>query len=477
MMLSINPGPDIPLFDIRDAGGSMPYIGNTDEDRRQMLEAIGVSGFEELLRDIPAELRLRGGLDLPPPLAEPALNRHLEELAALNRRVPPQDCYLGGGAYVTHIPEAVSSLAARSEFITAYTPYQAEVSQGTLQAIFEFQTMICCLTDMEVANASMYDGATAMAEAMRMAASVTGRRRLIVSGHLRPRYRSVIRSYFHDQPFSVETLSGAGPAFDAAGLEERIDEEAAAVVIQSPNRYGTIEDVAKAARLAREKGALLIQDFDPLALGLFQTPGEAGADIAVGEGQSISQPLQFGGPYLGLFAGRKSMVKQMPGRLIGATRDAAGERGFVLTFQTREQHIRREKATSNICTNQALMATCATIHMALLGPRGLRDKARALYTRASWLAEQLERLPGAELLNRGGGGEALPCFREFALRLPGRDRVLAELDREGILGGLPLDGEYGEDGLLVAVNEFQERADLERYIAIVRDTLEGGPAR
>lgn len=438
----------------------MPYISNTDQDRAGMLDAIGVASFEELLHGIPAELRFRESLDLPPALPESSLARHVEELAGMNRSCPPQDCYLGGGAYVTHIPEAVKSLALRSEFITAYTPYQAEVSQGTLQTVFEFQTMIAELAGLDLANASLYDGATALVEALRMALAVTDgkRNRIVLPEALFPRWAEVLKTYFHPLRDQVELvfLEEQRTQSSAEDLKNLLDEQLAAVVVQSPNRYGLMEDVPALAAAVHDAGALLIQVFDPIAVGLFSSPGEDGADIAVAEGQSIAQPLQFGGPYIGLFATRDEWVKQVPGRLIGQTLDTEGTPGYVLAFQTREQHIRREKATSNICTNEALVATFTTIHLALLGPEGLRDKARSLYTRAAWLAEQFAAREGLALI---GEGER---FREVAVRIPNRDKVINLMRADGILAGLPLPGV--EDGLLVAVNEFQEKADLERYL-------------
>ncbi len=436
----------------------MPYISNTDQDRAQMLATIGVGSFEDLLKDIPGELRLKGGLVLPAALPESALARHVEELAGTNKPVAPQDCYLGGGAFVTHIPEAVKSLALRSEYITAYTPYQAEVSQGTLQTVFEFQTMIAELAGMDIANASLYDGSTALVEAIRMALSVAGkgRNRVLVCGSLYSRWAEVLETYFHPlkDSITIEFMAEA-TATTPAMLSGMLGEDLAALVVQSPNAHGLMEDVPALANAVHEANALLIQVFDPIAVALFQSPGEAGADIAVAEGQPIAQPLQYGGPYIGLFATREEWVKQVPGRLIGQTLDTEGNTGYVLAFQTREQHIRREKATSNICTNEALVATFTTIHLALLGPEGLKDKAQSLYTRASWLADTL-KAKGYELI---GEGER---FREVAVRIPGRDSAIARMREAGILAGLPIPG--SDEGLLIAVNEFQEKQDLERYL-------------
>jgi glycine dehydrogenase subunit 1 len=334
--------------------------------------------------------------------------------------------------------------------------------------------MISELAGLDLANASLYDGATALVEAVRMALAVArekdkGRRRVLVTPHLLPRWREVLATYFHPLrgQVTLDFLPVEGTRLAPDRLRGRLGDDVAALVVQSPNALGLVEDVAPLAAAAHEAGALLIQAFDPIAVALFQCPGEAGADIAVAEGQSIAQPLQFGGPYLGLFAARGDLVKQMPGRLIGETVDTEGTRGFVLAFQTREQHIRREKATSNICTNQALVATFATINLALLGPVGLREKAQALYTRASWLAGQAARLPGVQVL---GEGER---FREVALSVPGRDAVLARLAADGLLGGLPLPPELAREGLLVAVNEWQEEADLRRWLDAMARALKG----
>jgi len=334
--------------------------------------------------------------------------------------------------------------------------------------------MIARLAALDIANASLDDGATALVEGLRaaLAAGGKGRRRVLVAGQVLPRWREVVRTYFRPLAGQVEVewLPASGPTLDLEALRARLGEDLAAVAVQSPNACGAIEDVAAAAVLAHSCGALLVQAFDSVAAALFAPPGESGADVALAEGQSLAQPLQYGGPYVGLFAARESLLKLMPGRLIGETVDAAGARGFVLAFQTREQHIRREKATSNICTNQALVATFATIHLALLGETGLREKAEALYTRAAWLRERLAAIDGVEALH---GGEH---FREFALRVPGRDGLLAALREKWILGGLPLPRELAADGLLVAVNEYQELADLERFARAFEAALREGRA-
>ncbi|MCB1047998.1 MAG: aminomethyl-transferring glycine dehydrogenase subunit GcvPA [Calditrichaeota bacterium] len=450
----------------------MPYIANSDRDRQAMLDRIGAASIDELLAGIPASNRLTEELAVSPALSESELVRHVHELAAANLVPAPQNCFLGGGAYISYIPETVRVLATRSEFITAYTPYQAEVSQGTLQVIYEFQSMIQRLTGMEIANASLYDGGSALAEGLRMARAIhedqPGRKRILLSDGLFRKHLQVARTYGSPWPHSLETIALENGRLNPGALSERLDDTVCAVVIQSPNAFGSVEDLKELTARCHAAGALVIHVFDPLAQALFTSSGEADVDIAVGEGQSISQPPQYGGPNLGLFASRARWVRLMPGRLIGSTEDATGKRGYVLTFQTREQHIRRAKATSNICTNQALVATFATIYLSLMGGSGLRQLARSLYTRATWLAERLERIPGCRVLS------AAPFFREFALELPGRDRVLEELKRQGVLAGLALDSRRGSNALLVAVNEFQTQDDLENFARLIERATGGG---
>jgi glycine dehydrogenase subunit 1 len=447
----------------------MPYISNTEQDRREMKAAIGITDLEDLLKAIPPEVRLKEELDLPPAADEVELSRQLNDMAAANNTVAPQNCFMGGGVFQTYIPETVKTLATRSEFMTAYTPYQAEVSQGTLQTVFEFQTMICQLTDMDIANASMYDGATAMVEAMRMAMSINRKRtRLLVAGNIIPRWREVLNTYFACVDVKVDYLQTNGLLVNQEELREKCSDDLVAIVIQSPNAFGMLEDVKAISALAKENGALLIQGFDPLSLGLFQTPGECGVDIAIAEGQVISQPLQYGGPYLGLFAAGQEFIKQMPGRLIGETLDANGDPGYVLTFQTREQHIRRDKATSNICTNQALAATFATVNLALLGASGVKDKAQMLYSRACELADSLQKIDGVEF---AGEGE---FFREFPVVIQKRDALLTELRKRGILGGLVLPDNLLKNGLLISVNEYMQIEDIENLVYHIDDVLNGG---
>jgi glycine dehydrogenase subunit 1 len=444
----------------------MPYISNTDADRRAMLDRIGVDSIDDLLANLPAGVRIEDDLALAPPMSEVDLTRHMQDLAALNQTLPPEDCYLGGGSFVSHVPETVRHLAFRSEFITAYTPYQAEISQGTLQVVFEFQTMMTSLSGLDMANASLYDGATALVEALRMAMSDKRKKRVITAGPLLPRWREVLKTYF--APLDVEwiELSAHAQQVNFADLEEALNDQTAAVAVASPNALGLFEDIPRVAEMVHAKGALLIQAFDPLAVGLFASPGEQGADIAIAEGQCLAQPVQFGGPYLGILAAKKNLVKKMPGRLIGQTVDSEGKTGYVLTFQTREQHIRREKATSNICTNQALVAAFATMHLALLGPQGLRDKAQAIYTRASFMREKLTE-QGLTLL---GDGQAY--FRELALVVPDVDAFLKKMSAVGFLAGLKRKVSE-QEVVVISVNEYQLKEDLERFLLAVSECLEG----
>lgn len=444
----------------------MRYLPLTDEDREAMLARIGVASIEDLFVDAPPAAR-NPRIALPNHQGELAVERHLSALAAKNRPAGQMACFLGAGAYRHHVPASVDHLIQRSEFLTTYTPYQPEMAQGTLQTLFEFQTQVAMLTGMEVANASMYDGSTACAEAALMAARVTRRNKVILSGGLHPHYAEV-----------TETIAGAGgmeiralpAAVDhEAGVLEALDGETAAVIVQTPNVFGTLSDLSEIAAAAHAKGALLIAVFtEAVSLGLIEPPGAMGADIVVGEGQSIGNALGFGGPYVGLFATREKFVRQMPGRLAGETLDAAGKRGFVLTLSTREQHIRREKATSNICTNSGLCALAFTIHLTLLGAAGLRRLAVLNHERASDLAERLGALPGVELLTPR-------FFNEFALRLPGDARTLNhKLAERGVLGGVAysrLRAKAMEDVLIVCATELNTPEDLDAYEAALKEAL------
>jgi len=444
----------------------MRYLPLTAEDRAQMLARIGVSSVEDLFRDVPAAAR-NPVVNLPNAQGELAVERLLGSLAARNRPAGSQPFFLGAGAYRHHVPASVDHLIQRSEFLTTYTPYQPEIAQGTLQTLFEFQTQVAMLTAMEVANASMYDGSTACAEAALMAARVTRRDKVILSGGLHPHYAETTETIAGSGGMRIVTLPAAVDGERA--VLEALDGETAAVIVQSPNVFGTLTDLREIAEVCHAKGVLLIAVFtEAVALGLIEPPGAMGADIVVGEGQSIGNALNFGGPYVGLFATREKLVRQMPGRLAGETVDAEGKRGFVLTLSTREQHIRREKATSNICTNSGLCALAFTIHMTLLGARGLRQLARLNHERAADLADRLAAIPGVELLTPR-------FFNEFALRLPGDARALNhKLAAKGVIGGVAysrLRAHAMGDVLLVCATETNTPEDIDAYESALKEVL------
>jgi glycine dehydrogenase subunit 1 len=424
-----------------------------------MLERIGASDVADLFHVIPEALRLKRPLRLPQALTEMELERQAAELARRDQGAERAVCFLGGGSYDHFIPAVVDTVASRGEFYTAYTPYQAEASQGSLQAFFEYQTLICQLTDLDVANASLYDGGSAMAEAVLMALSVnSGRHKVLTAGSVHPEYRQVLHTYLADLDAQITTLPAAEGFLDPDDLKRALDEQTACVVVQHPNFFGCLEEVEALSAACRTCGALFLVCFDPISLGLLKRPGQYGADIAVAEGQSLGIPLSYGGPYLGILACREAYVRKMPGRLVGQTVDRDGKRCWVLTLQTREQHIRREKATSNICTNQGLLALRAAVYLAALGPEGLRQTAELCLRKAHYAAEVLGRLPGAGLRFRR------PFFKEFTLRLNGDVSVLvSELLSAGYHAGLPLGRWYPDlkDCLSVAVTEKRTRQEIE----------------
>ncbi|MGZ8363151.1 MAG: aminomethyl-transferring glycine dehydrogenase subunit GcvPA, partial [Caulobacteraceae bacterium] len=395
----------------------MRYLPLTDADRRDMLSVIGANSIDDLFVDVPRAARLDRAVDLPAHLGEMEVTRELAALAAKNTSAGSVPFFCGAGAYRHHVPASVDHIIQRSEFLTSYTPYQPEIAQGTLQSLFEFQTQVAALTGMDVANASMYDGSTACAEAVMMAARVTRRTKAVLSGGVHPHYVRTAETLAHVAGVATEQLPAAIDA--EADVIARIDADTACVVVQTPNVFGTVTDVSKIAAAAQAAGALLIVvTTEAVSFGLLKSPGEMGADIAVAEGQSIGVGLNFGGPYVGLFACRDKLVRNMPGRLAGETVDADGRRGFVLTLSTREQHIRREKATSNICTNSGLCALAFTIHMSLLGGKGLRQLAEINHARALELRDALSSVPGVEVLTKR-------FFNEFAVRAPGDATALA----------------------------------------------------
>jgi glycine dehydrogenase subunit 1 len=451
----------------------MRYLPLSDADRREMLGVIGASSVDELFRDVPEEARLEGPIEgLPRHAPELAVERHMTALARKNVPAGEVPFFLGCGAYKHHIPASVDHLIQRGEFLTAYTPYQPEIAQGTLQVLFEFQTQVARLLGCEVANASMYDGSTACWEAIGMARRITRRTKTLISSGLHPHYVSVCKTMAR---FTGDTLETALPeltaATDAEHLAAAIDDSTSAVVVQYPDILGRVTDLQPIADAAHARGALLIAVVtEPVALGLLKSPGEMGADIVVGEGQSIGVGLQFGGPYVGLFACREKHIRQMPGRLAGETVDAEGKRGFVLTLSTREQHIRREKATSNICTNSGLCALAFSIHMTLLGEKGLRGLAELNHARAVQVAERLAAVPGVRLVNDS-------FFNEFTLELPVEARPAVHLMVEkGVLGGVSLGRLYpGADalrnGLVVAVTETVTDEDIDALEAALKEAV------
>jgi glycine dehydrogenase subunit 1 len=447
----------------------MRYLPHTDDDRRAMLTRIGVPSIEALFADVPKAKRLTAPLGLPGAKSEIEVERALAAYAGRNVAAGSVPFFVGAGAYRHHVPASVDHLIQRSEFLTSYTPYQPEISQGTLQHLFEFQTQVANLTAMEVANASMYDGSTATAEAVLMAERLTGRRKAILSGGLHPQYRATVETVSR---MAEGTLVALPPdPRGAESLVKEIDADTACVVVQSPSFYGHLIDLAPIAAAAHEAGALLVAVFtEAVARGAIEPPGAEGADIVVGEGQSIGNPLSFGGPYVGLFATRQKFVRQMPGRLCGETVDADGRRGFVLTLSTREQHIRRERATSNICTNSGLCALAFSIHMALLGETGLQRLAALNHANAVALAERLSALRGVEVLND-------TFFNEFTIRVPGDAAdVIEQLAGRGVLGGVPVsrlepDRPDLADLIVVAATEINTDADRAQYAAALKEVL------
>jgi len=438
------------------------YIANTIAEQREMLRVIGASSIDELLVKIPAKARLSRPLNLAPALAETELIRHMKALGDRNADADSHVCFMGAGAYDHYVPSPINHLISRGEFFTAYTPYQPEASQGTLRTIYEYQTMIAELTGMDVANASIYDGASSLAEAALMAHAVTERSEVVLSRGVHPLYRRVTASYCEGPGIKLRDAGAPEGVTELAAAKKLVGPKTAALVVQTPNFYGCLEDVAAAADIAHAAGALLIVVADPVNLGVLEAPGKLGADIVVGEGQGLGVPMSFGGPNLGVFAAKKELVRRMPGRLVGATVDRDGARGFVLTLQTREQHIRRAKATSNICTNVALCALMATIYLATLGRRGLVRVGELSAAKAQYAAAALTKVPGVSL--RFGA----PFFKEFTLRLPkSPERIAAKLARQGILAGVPLKTfDRGlADCLLVAVTEKRTKAEIDAFAA------------
>jgi len=438
----------------------MPYIPNTDDDRRIMFQKIGVTGIEELLKPVPQNLRLRTPLKLPEPLSEMELLREMENTARKNKS--DLIIFAGGGVYDHFIPSAMATILSRPEFVTAYTPYQAEVSQGTLQAIYEFQTHICRLTGMAVANASMYDGASACAEAAHLAVNQTKRNRILISETVNPLFRDVVRTYLSGLDIEITSVPHKDGVTDLGRLAGLINDKSAGLVLSQPNFFGLIEDIEIGAELIHKAGGLMIAAVDPIAAALLKTPADSGADIVIGEGQPLGIPLNFGGPLLGFFAVRKELVRLVPGRLAARTIDETGRSGFVLTLQTREQHIRREKASSNICTNQALCATAATVYLSLMGKQGLKKVALLNMEKTHKTAEMIYSIPGFAPYFKGS------FIRETVVRtpIPAKELIDSVIEMNSILPGIDLGRFYPtmKNGLLVAVTEKRTNVEIENLI-------------
>ncbi|QDT48555.1 putative glycine dehydrogenase (decarboxylating) subunit 1 [Symmachiella dynata] len=436
----------------------MAYLDNTPEQQREMLATIGAASIEELFAQIPADLQLKRPLDMPPALSEMELQTALGNLAKQNSQ-RQGTCFLGGGCYDHFIPAAVDAIASRSEFYTAYTPYQAEASQGSLQAFYEFQTLVCQLTGMEVSNASLYEGGTSVSEAAFMAMRVTGRyKKVVLLGSVHPEYRAVVDTYFSDLDSEAVVVPTPNGTADLAAVRDALDDQTACLVIQQPNFFGCLEEARELVEAAHEVGALAVVSCDPISLGMLVRPGEYGADIVVAEGQSLGTPLQYGGPFLGILACRQKFMRKMPGRLIGETTDRDGRPCFVLNLQAREQHIRRDKATSNICTNQGLIALRATAYMALLGKQGLGEVAELSCRKAHYVAERLTAIDGFSL------AYDRPFFKEFTLRCEnGAAEALDKAAQAGFDIG-PLLSQFdanNQSDLLVATTECRTRQEIE----------------
>ncbi|MBI3839808.1 MAG: aminomethyl-transferring glycine dehydrogenase subunit GcvPA [Planctomycetia bacterium] len=445
----------------------MPYISNTPEDQRAMLEAIGLGSLDELFAAIPAELRLNRPLDIPPALAEIELTAHLAQLAEKNRPAGKKVCFLGGGSYDHFIPAVVDALASRGEFYTSYTPYQPEASQGNLQVFFEYQTLITQLTGMDVSNASLYDGGSAAAEAVLMAISATGRhKRVVTARSVHPEYREILATYLANLGVELVVVGAPDGAVSRDELAAAVNGETACVLVQHPNFFGCLESVDQLAEVAHSAGALFVVSVDPISLGLLKRPGDYGADIVVAEGQSLGSPMSYGGPYLGVMACREKFVRRMPGRIAGETVDRRGKRCFVLTLQTREQHIRREKATSNICTNQGLFALRATVYLSALGPQGLRETSELCLRKSRYASRRLtSESPLTQAFSR-------PTFKEFVVRAQGSsvEELLARACEQGFLAGVPLGRWYPElaDCFLVSVTEKRTREEIDALAACLQ---------
>ncbi|MEC7564192.1 MAG: aminomethyl-transferring glycine dehydrogenase subunit GcvPA [Planctomycetota bacterium] len=441
----------------------MPYVLNTADEQAEMLRAIGIQSIDELFDCIPSELQLQRPLEIPAAMGELELTSHMQALSDQNQNIQQQTCFLGGGSYDHFVPAVVDALASRGEFFTSYTPYQPEVSQGNLQVMFEYQTLICQLTGMDVSNASLYDGGSAATEAILMAMSITRRtKKIVVANSVHPEYRQILETYFACIGADLVVVDCPQGIASVAAIEETLDDETAAVLIQSPNFFGNIEEVARIAEAAHQHGALLVCSVDPISLGILTRPGDSGVDIVVAEGQSLGTPPLYGGPYLGIMACRESFVRRLPGRIAGETTDRHGNRCWVLTLQTREQHIRREKATSNICTNQGLFALRAAIYLSVMGPGGMHEVANLCTQKAHYAAGQLTTGQRFE--------QAFNCgyFKEFVIRDTQNEveQLLKHAKSRNLLAGVPMGQWYPElsDCMLITVTEKRTRQEIDHLI-------------
>jgi glycine dehydrogenase subunit 1 len=436
----------------------MNYVPHTSEDRSEMLKTIGVSSIDELFSDVPSQVKLDRKLNLPPAMSEFQLMKYMSDLAGKNTTTDRMVSFLGAGVYDHYVPSVVKHIISRSEFYTSYTPYQAEVSQGMLQSIFEYQTLMCELTAMDISNASLYDGATAITEAAMMASRLTRKQEVIISQAVHPDYRRTLRTYAHNLELNVTEVPFKDGSTDIKAIRDLVSDSTACVILQSPNFFGCIENMALAAEAAHEKKALFVACVDPISLGIIAPPGEYGADIAVGEAQGLGIPMGFGGPHLGFMTCRKEHMRQMPGRVAGETHDNQGRRGYLLTLQAREQHIRRDRATSNICSNQALCALAATVYLSWLGKQGIKEVAEQCVAKAHYACEKLSEIPGFERKH------SAPFFKEFAVKTPVNPEKLCKgLLEANILGGLPLGRFYSglSDSMLVAVTEKRTKGEID----------------
>ena len=447
---------------------SYRYLPDTNQDQKEMFSLLNISSVNELFEDLPTEIRLEKELNIQPATSESLLMKKMQNLALQNRNANQYPNFLGAGTYDHYIPSVVNHITSRSEFYTAYTPYQPEISQGELQAIFEFQTMVCELTGMEVANSSMYDGFTSLAEAASLAVTSTKRSQILVSKAVHPESRAILDTVAYGQEYMVKEVDLTVDCTNLEKLNEYANEDTAAIIVQYPNFFGSIEDLVEIKKVAEINGAALIVSANPLALGLLQTPGKLGADIVVGDMQPLGIPMSFGGPHCGYFAVNKKLMRKVPGRIVGQTTDEQGKRGFVLTLQAREQHIRRDKASSNICSNQALNALASSICMTALGKQGIRHMAQLNFEKAGYMVKRLKE-KGMIIINQA------PFFNEFVVELPiPAKEVNAKLLEAGIIGGFDLGHDYGlEHQMLIAVTEQRTKEEIDQFVEVLEGILNG----